>query len=36
MQQKRAAGYGVSVGTLPKGPRNKITDVKGGAVWKRA
>lgn len=32
MQQKRAADYGVSVGTLPKGPRNKITDVKGVSV----
>lgn len=32
MQQKRAADFGISVGSLPKGPRNKITDVHGVTV----
>ncbi len=30
--QKRIADYGVSIGTLPRGPRNAITDVEGVLV----
>ena len=30
--QKRMADYGVSIGTLPRGPRNAITDVEGVLV----
>ena len=32
MVQMRAADYGIQVGSLPKGPRNKITDVPGVLV----
>lgn len=32
MQQKRISDYGVHVGTLPRGERNKITDVPGVRV----
>ncbi|GAB1485736.1 hypothetical protein MASR2M79_07830 [Aminivibrio sp.] len=30
--QKRMADYGVTIGTLPRGPRNAITDVEGVLV----
>lgn len=32
MNQKRARDYGIQVGSLPAGPRNKITDVPGVTV----
>ncbi len=32
MEQKRARDYGINVGTLPSGPKNKITDVPGVSV----
>lgn len=32
MQQKRIHEYGITVGNLPRGPRNKITDVDGVRV----
>ncbi len=32
MEQKRTRGYGISIGQLPTGPRNKITDVPGITV----
>ena len=32
MQQKRISDYGVHIGTLPRGERNKITDVPGVRV----
>lgn len=32
MAQKRASDYGLAVGELPRGPRNKITDVPGVLV----
>lgn len=32
MKQKRAADYGILIGSLPKGPLNKITDVPGVTV----
>ena len=35
MFQMRAQDFGIRVGSLPRGPRNKITDVPGGAKWKR-
>lgn len=32
MRQKRAVDYGLTIGSLPKGPNNKITDVPGVTV----
>jgi len=32
MNQKRIEHYGIKIGTLPHGPRNKITDVRGVTV----
>lgn len=32
MEQKRARDFGIKVGTLPTGPKNKITDVAGVTV----
>ncbi len=32
MNQKRIADYGIRIGTMPKGPLNKITDVPGVTV----
>lgn len=32
MNQKRMEDYGIKIGTLPRGPLNKITDVKGVRV----
>ena len=32
---KRICDYGFAIGHMEKGPLNKITDVPGGAKWKR-
>ena len=32
MKQKRIEDYGIQIGTMPKGPLNKITDVPGVTV----
>ena len=32
MKQKRIQDYGIKIGRLPSGPRNKITDVAGVQV----